>query len=110
MKPEVRDTCELTNTQLAGMAKQRDGDAFGELTQSHRRRCANFATAILRQTDEAEEEAQHAWKTFRPVDQFQLRHCRKRDSTRTGGCAHIINADDPAGRRLSSQSPNQPSW
>ena len=55
----------------SGLAKQGDRDAFGELIQRHRRRCANLATAILRHRGEAEEETQNAcWKAFRHIDQF----------------------------------------
>jgi hypothetical protein len=37
-----------------------------------------------------------------------LRRCRKRESTRSGACAHMINVGGPEGRRLSTQSPTQP--
>jgi RNA polymerase sigma-70 factor (ECF subfamily) len=61
----------LQDAQLVGLAKQGDRDAFGELIQRHRRRCANLATAILRHRGEAEEETQNAcWKAFKHIDQF----------------------------------------
>jgi len=66
------DISKLTDDQLVGLAKQGDRDAFGELIQRHRRRCANLATSILRHRGEAEEETQNAcWKAFRHIDQFQ---------------------------------------
>jgi RNA polymerase sigma-70 factor (ECF subfamily) len=59
------------DAQLVGLAKQGDRDAFGELIERHRRRCANLATAILRHRGEAEEETQNAcWKAFKHIDQF----------------------------------------
>jgi len=65
------DAVKLQDAQLVAMAKQGDRDAFGELIQRHRRRCANLATAILRHRGEAEEETQNAcWKAFRHIDQF----------------------------------------
>ena len=61
----------LLDAQLVGLAKQGDRDAFGELIERHRRRCANLATAILRHRGEAEEETQNAcWKAFKHIDQF----------------------------------------
>ena len=42
------DMAQLRDKELVGLAKQGDQDAFGELIQRHRRRCANLATAILR--------------------------------------------------------------
>ena len=72
MKAEIYDIAKLTDGQLASLAKQGDRDAFGELIQRHRRRCANLATSILRHRGEAEEETQNAcWKAFLHIDQFQ---------------------------------------
>jgi len=71
MISECRNITKLIDAQLVGMAKQGDRDAFGELIQRHRRRCANLATSILRHGGEAEEETQNAcWKAFRHIDQF----------------------------------------
>ena len=65
------DMALLRDKELVGLAKQGDQDAFGELIQRHRRRCANLATAILRRRCEAEEETQNAcWKAFKHIDQF----------------------------------------
>jgi len=90
MQPEVQDNFELTDAQLANMAKHLDRDAFGELTQRHRHRCANVAS-ILRDADEAEEETQNACHT----EEFQRRRCRQRHSTPTVACAHMLTAGGP---------------
>jgi len=71
MKTDFDNFTTLTDHQLVVMAKQGDRDAFGELIQRHRRRCANLATSILRHRGEAEEETQNAcWKAFQHIDQF----------------------------------------
>jgi len=95
MQPEVQDISELTDAQPICMAKQRDGDALGELTQRHRHRCAHFASS-LRHAGEAEEETQNAcWKVHH-IDQFQRRHCRQRHSTPTCVCTLMLNVGGPA--------------
>jgi RNA polymerase sigma-70 factor, ECF subfamily len=71
MKTEFDSAAPLTDHQLVALAKQGDRDAFSELIQRHRRRCANLATSILRHRGEAEEETQNAcWKAFQHIDQF----------------------------------------
>ena len=61
MTTDFDDNGKLTDVQLVGLAKQGDRDAFAELIHRHRRRCANLATAILRDRGEAEEETQNAF-------------------------------------------------
>ncbi len=71
MKNYFDNSAALLDRQLVDLAKQGDREAFGELIQRHRRRCTNFATAILRHRGEAEEETQNAcWKAFQHIDQF----------------------------------------
>lgn len=91
MQPEVQDISELTDAQLADMAKHLDGDAFGELAQRHRHRCANVAS-ILRHANKAEEETQNACH----IDEFQRRRCRQRHSTPTGASTQMLNVGGPA--------------
>jgi RNA polymerase sigma-70 factor (ECF subfamily) len=54
------------------MARENNPDAFGELVCRHHSACLRFATYLLRDRGEAEEEVQNAfWKAFEHLDQFK---------------------------------------
>ena len=57
--------------ELLAWSRKGDPDAFGELVKRHHRACLRFATSILRNRVEAEDEVQKAmWKAFERLDQF----------------------------------------
>jgi RNA polymerase sigma-70 factor (ECF subfamily) len=62
----------ITDPQLVEAARLGNLNAFGELIGRYRQRCVSLAASILRDSGEAEEEAQNAcWKAFEHLDQFQ---------------------------------------
>jgi len=71
MGTDSTHTAGPTDQELVNAARAGDRDAFGELIRHHGRRCVNLATSILRDSGEAEEEAQNAcWKAFEHLNQF----------------------------------------
>jgi RNA polymerase sigma-70 factor, ECF subfamily len=61
-----------SDADLVRMAREHDREAFGQLVQRHRGACLRFATFLLRDRGEAEEEVQNAfWKAFEHLDQFK---------------------------------------
>jgi RNA polymerase sigma-70 factor (ECF subfamily) len=61
----------VTDSQLVDAARRGNRNAFDELIGRHRKQCVSMAASMLRDTGEAEEEAQNAcWKAFAHLDQF----------------------------------------
>jgi RNA polymerase sigma-70 factor, ECF subfamily len=61
----------VSDLQLVEAARHGNQNAFGELIGRHRQRCVSLAASILRDSGEAEEEAQNAcWKAYEHLDQF----------------------------------------
>jgi RNA polymerase sigma-70 factor (ECF subfamily) len=70
-KPEVISG-EITERALVEKAKNGDLEAFGELTQRHRRACIRRAMMMIRNRSDAEDEVQNAfWKAFQRLQQFR---------------------------------------
>ena len=54
------------------MSRENDRDAYDELVRRHRPTCLRYASSLLRDRGEAEEEVQNAfWKAFEHLDQFR---------------------------------------
>jgi RNA polymerase sigma-70 factor, ECF subfamily len=61
-----------TDLHLVQLARNGDETAFGELVKRHHGRCIGLAYFMLRDRQDAEDEAQNAyWKAFRHLNQFQ---------------------------------------
>src|SRR3982750_3398842 len=68
-KLDVVDT--RSNFELVRLAREGDGEAFGQLISKHYQSCVNIATTIVRNRSEAEEKVQQAvWKAFEHLDQY----------------------------------------
>lgn len=60
-----------TDTDLVGLARKGDSQAFGELVRRHHQWCVGLASGILRNRGEAEDQAQNAyWNAFQHLEQF----------------------------------------
>jgi len=63
---------EISERTLVERAKSGDLEAFGELTQRHRRACIRRALMMIRNRSDAEDEVQNAfWKAFQRLEQFR---------------------------------------
>lgn len=68
----LRAMRQLSDEQLVRQAQEGDTAAFAELIERHRAGCFKLALSILRNTADAEDEAQNAaWKAFEHIGQFQ---------------------------------------
>jgi RNA polymerase sigma-70 factor (ECF subfamily) len=57
---------------LVAAAKNGNTEAFGQLTQRHRKACLKRAMMMIRNRNDAEDEVQNAfWKAFQRLDQFR---------------------------------------
>jgi RNA polymerase sigma-70 factor (ECF subfamily) len=61
-----------TDAELVHMARENNRDAYGELVRRYRAGCLRFASSLLRDRGEAEEEVQNAlWRAYEHLDQLR---------------------------------------
>ncbi len=72
MTGTVADYMDRSDAELVSLARENKTDAYDELVRRHRSSCLRFASTLLHDTGEAEEEVQNAfWKAFEHLDQFR---------------------------------------
>ena len=62
----------LTDVQLVQLTRQGENDAFSELVRRHQRKCVDLASFLLRNRQDAEDEAQNGFvKAYTHLEQYQ---------------------------------------
>jgi RNA polymerase sigma-70 factor (ECF subfamily) len=66
------EATQLSDRQLVELARQGDHEAFGRLIQRHWRKCVDLGNFFLRNSGDAEDQAQNAvLKAYQHLDQYQ---------------------------------------